>query len=206
MQKGFLIVALAATFISTFGFISISGKERTAKPAAARAVTLEQRASEALSYAKKHHLNTSYALLLDYSIPSGTPRLFVWSYEKQQVVARMYVMHGVGGGSTKEKPVFSNRPGSKCSSLGKYKVLKSHGYKVRRSYRLQGLERSNSNAFRRGIMIHRSTWVDRQCCKKYIPLHERSCQGCVTVSSKGMNYLERLIKSETTPLLLWSYT
>ena len=157
-------------------------------------------------WAKKHHLNTSYALLLDYSIPSGTPRLFVWSYEKQQVVARMYVMHGVGGGSTKEKPVFSNRPGSKCSSLGKYKVLKSHGYKVRRSYRLQGLERSNSNAFRRGIMIHRSTWVDRQCCKKYIPLHERSCQGCVTVSSKGMTYLERLIKSETTPLLLWSYS
>ena len=163
------------------------------------------RAAEALAYARKHHLNTEYVLLLDYSIPSGTPRLFVWDYERDKVVARTYVMHGVGGGSTAKEPVFSNTAGSKCSSVGKFKVLKSHGAKLRRSYRLQGLERSNSHAYKRGIMIHRSTWVDKWCWKKYIPLHEPSCQGCITVSSKGMSYLEKLIKSESTPLLLWSY-
>ena len=166
---------------------------------------LARRAAEALVYARKHHLNTDYVLLLDYSIPSGTPRLFVWSHDGHQVVARTYAMHGLGGGSTAERPVFSNKVGSKCSSLGKFKVLKTHGTTLKRSYRLQGLERSNSNAFRRGIMIHRSTWVDKWCKRKYIPLHGPSCQGCVTVSSRGMAYFERLIKSESKPILLWSY-
>ena len=180
-------------------------ERRPDKKPAGDADPLARRASEALVYARKHHLNTDYVLLLDYSIPSGTPRLFVWSHDKHQVVARTYAMHGVGGGSTAERPVFSNKAGSQCSSLGKFKVLTSHGAKLRRSYRLKGLERSNSNAYKRGIMIHRSKWVDTWCSKKYIPLHEPSCQGCVTVSSKGMAYLDRLIKSESTPLLLWSY-
>ena len=163
------------------------------------------RATEALDYAKAHKLNTNYALLVDYSIPSGTPRLFVWDFDQNKIVARTYVMHGVGKGSTAERPVFSNTVGSECSSLGKFKVTNIHGGKIKRSYRLTGLEASNSNAWRRGIMIHRSTWVDRWCWKEHIPLHEPSCQGCITVSSRGMTYLEKLIKNESEPLLLWSY-
>ena len=166
---------------------------------------IEQRAAEALEYAKKHKLNTNYVLLVDYSIPSGTPPMFIWDYSKNKVAARTYVMHGPGGGSTAEKPVFSNKIGSKCSSLGKFEVTKYHGSKLKRSYRMKGLEKSNSNAWRRGIMIHRSTWVDVNCSRKYIPLHEPSCQGCITVSSKGMNYLEKLIGKEDKNLLLWSY-
>ncbi len=163
------------------------------------------RATEALDYAKVHKLNTNYALFVDYSIPSGTPRLFVWDFAQNKIIARTYVMHGVGKGSTAEEPVFSNTVGSECSSLGKFKVTKIHGGKIKRSYRLIGLEASNSNAWRRGIMIHRSTWIDTWCWKEHIPLHEPSCQGCITVSSKGMTYLEKLIKNESEPLLLWSY-
>ena len=74
--------------------------------------------AEALVYTRKHNLNTDYVLLLDYSIPSGTPRLFVWDYNRDKVVARTYVMHGVGGGSTAKEPVFSN---------------KSHGFRPNRS-------------------------------------------------------------------------
>ena len=166
---------------------------------------MAMRVTEAVEYAKRHNLSCNYVLLLDYSIPSGTPRLFVWDTEKNRIVARTYVMHGLGGGSTAEQPVFSNKVGSGCSSLGKFKVTKLHGSKLKRSYRLKGLERSNSNAFRRGIMIHRSKWVDTWCKNTYIPLHEPSCQGCITVSSKGMDYLEGLINSEARPLLLWSY-
>ena len=204
MRNVTLAAIAAAVTVSAIGLFVSHVRKKFSEPVAEK-VTLEQRADEALAYARKHHMNTDYVLLLDYSIPSGTPRLFVWDYERDKVVARTYVMHGVGGGSTAKEPVFSNKAGSKCSSLGKFKVLKSHGAKLRRSYRLQGLERSNSHAYKRGIMIHRSTWVDKWCWKKYIPLHEPSCQGCITVSSKGMSYLEKLIKSESTPLLLWSY-
>ena len=177
-------------------------KENNAGPSG---ISLEERAAEAYQYARRHGLNTDYALFLDYSIPSGTPRLFVWDYDRNEVVARTYVMHGIGGGSTKSEPVFSNKPGSKCSSLGRFEVTKNHGNKIKRSYRLKGLDSSCSNAYRRGIMIHRSTWVDRWSWAEYIPLHSNSCQGCVTVSSKGMNYLENLINSQSRPLLLWSY-
>ena len=193
-------ISLAALVLLVFLEPGTGGKP------AGDADTLAKRADEALDYASKHEMNENYALLLDYSIPSGTPRLFVWSYERNKVVARTYVMHGVGGGSTAEEPVFSDKVGSKCSSLGKFKVTKAHWSKLKRSYRLQGLERSNSNAYRRGIMIHSSRWVDIWRKKKYIPLHEPSCQGCVTVSSRGMSYLERLIESEPKPILLWSYT
>ena len=177
-------------------------KENNAGPSG---ISLEERAAEAYQYARRHGLNTDYALFLDYSIPSGTPRLFVWDYDRNEVIARTYVMHGIGGGSTKSEPVFSNNPGSKCSSLGRFEVTMNHGNKIKRSYRLKGLDSSCSNAYRRGIMIHRSTWVDRWCWAEYIPLHSNSCQGCVTVSSKGMNYLENLINSQSRPLLLWSY-
>lgn len=46
---------------------------------------------------------------------------------------------------------------------------------------------------------------DNHCWMHYIPLHRSSCQGCVTVSSKGMRYLWQLVNNEEKPLLLWSY-
>lgn len=197
-------VMIAILFMIT-GDIACLEKRVTSGELLDDADSMTERASEAFDYAKLHKMNGNYVLLVDYSIPSGTPRLFVWSHDENKIVARTYVMHGPGEGSTAEHPVFSNRVGSKCSSLGKFKVTKLHGSKIKRSFRLQGLDRNNSNAFRRGIMIHRSTWVDRYCSKDYIPLHEQSCQGCITVSSKGMGYLERLIETESKPLLLWSY-
>ena len=38
-----------------------------------------------------------------------------------------------------------------------------------------------------------------------IPLHRASCQGCVTVSTRGMDYLWDLVNREKKPLLLWNY-
>ena len=166
---------------------------------------LETRAVEAQKVAHRRGLSEDYCLFVDYSIPSGTPRLFVWSFQENKAVASTYVMHGPGLGSTAEEPVFSNAPGSKCSSLGEFAVTKNHGAKLKRSFRLRGLELANRTAWGRGLMIHRSTWVDRHCGKKHIPLHEKSCSGCVTVSSPGMAYLEKLINRQSKQLLLWSY-
>lgn len=166
---------------------------------------LEERAAAARVVAKRHKLNEDYCLFVDYSIPSGTPRLYVWSYTENRVIASTYVMHGPGMGSTAEKPIFSNRPGSKCSSLGRFVVTKQHGNKLKRSYRLNGIDMDNQTALARGLMIHRSTWVDTHCWRDYIPLHAKSCQGCVTVSSMGLNYIEKLINSQDKELMLWSF-
>ena len=167
--------------------------------------SLEERADFALAFAKRHNLNEHYALFVDYSIPSGTPRLFVWDFRKNRIVARTYVMYGSGGGSTDERARFSNRPGSKCSSLGRFLVTKEHGRRNKRGFRIKGLDIDNKTAYGRGLMIHRAGWVDRHCWKKYIPLNEKCCMGCVTISSRGLNYLNPLITRERKPLLLWNF-
>ena len=167
--------------------------------------TIEERAENALAFAHRHNMNERYALFVDYGIPSGTPRLFVWDFQQKRIVASTYVMHGPGGGSTAEMPRFSNSPGSNCSSLGRFLVTKEHGNRNKRAFRIKGLDIDNQTAYARGLMIHSSGWVDSWCWKKYIPLHRASCLGCVTVSSRGMNYLYPFINKEKKPLLLWSF-
>ena len=167
--------------------------------------TIEQRADEALAFAHRHNMNEHYALFVDYSIPSGRPRLFVWDFHKHKILTSSYVMHGPGRGSTAKRPVFSNEPGSECSSLGRFLVTKEHGATLKRSFRLKGMDADNQTAYARGLMIHSSGWVNNHCWMNYIPLHRSSCQGCVTVSSKGRKYLWKLVNNEEKPLLLWNF-
>ena len=167
--------------------------------------TIEERAEKALAFACRHNMNEHYVLFVDYSMPSGTPRLFVWDFQKKEIIATTYVMHGSGGGSTAERPRFSNRPGSGCSVLGRFLVTKEHGYRNKRGFRIKGLDVDNQSAYARGLMIHGARWIDRYCWKRYIPLNAKCCLGCVTVSPKGMNYLYTLITKEKKPLLLWNF-
>jgi hypothetical protein len=150
-------------------------------------------------------MNEHYALFVDYGIPSGTPRLFVWDFHQRKIVASTYVMHGPGGGSTAERPVFSNKPGSECSSLGRFLITKEHGATLKRSFRLKGMDVDNRTAYARVLMIHGSSFLDGHVWMRYIPLHRASCQGCVTVSSRGMDYLWSLVNKEKKPILLWSF-
>ena len=168
--------------------------------------TIEECAEKALKFARRHNMNEHYALFVDYSIPSGTPRLFVWDFHQKKIIASTYVMHGSGGGSTAEHPRFSNRPGSNCSALGRFLVTKEHGNVNKNGFRLKGMDTDNQTAYARGLLIHSSFWVDSNCWMKYIPLRGKSCSGCVTVSSRGMNYLGKLINKEKKPLLLWSFS
>ncbi len=174
-------------------------------PDSGKSTTIESRAENARKFAGRKGLNEHYCLLLDYGIPSGTPRLFVWSFTESKVVYSAYAMHGPGRGSTDRTPVFSNDYGSKCSSVGRFEVTKLRGNKIRTGFRLKGLDRSNSRSLARGIMLHGSKWVDRNKRHRFIPLNEKSCQGCVTVSTKDMDYIGRLVRNEKDHLLLWSY-
>lgn len=166
---------------------------------------LEDRAAAALDFAKKKNMSTNYALFVDYGVPSGTPRLYVWDFNKRKIVARTYVMHGPGKGSAAEKPVFSNMPGSNCSSLGRFLVTKQHGRINKTGYLLRGLDIDNQTAYVRGLMIHRSTYLDGHVWMKYVPLKGNSCSGCVTVTSRGMEYIGKLVEKEKRPILLWNY-
>lgn len=47
--------------------------------------TIEERAEKALAFARRHNMNEHYALFVDYGIPSGTPRLFVWDFHQKRL-------------------------------------------------------------------------------------------------------------------------
>ena len=167
--------------------------------------TIEERAEKALAFAKRHNMNEQYALFVDYGMPSGKPRLFVWDFHQKRIIASTYAMHGPGGGSTDRYPRFSNTPGSECSSLGRFLVTKNRGNRLKRSFRLKVMDIDNQTAYARGLMIHGAKWVDTWCWKDYIPLNRASCKGCVTISSRGMSYLWPLINNEKKPILLWNF-
>lgn len=166
---------------------------------------LEDRAAAALDFVKKKNMSTNYALFVDYGVASGTPRLYVWDFNKKKIVARTYVMHGPGNGSTDKKPVFSNKVGSNCSSLGRFLVTRQHGKRNKTGYLLRGLDTDNQTAYKRGLMIHKSAYLDRHVWMKYIPLNGSSCLGCVTVTSRGIEYIGKLVEKEKRPILLWNY-
>ena len=114
--------------------------------------TIEERAEKALQFARRYNMNEHYALFLDYSIPSGTPRLFVWDFHQKKIIASTYVMHGSGGGSTAEHPCFSNTVGSGCSSLGRFLVTKEHGNVNKDGFRIKGMDSDNQTAYERGLL------------------------------------------------------
>lgn len=161
---------------------------------------IHRKAKEARIYAKKHKMNDRFCFLLDFSHDLFTKRFFVYDLLNSCVMQTALVCHGYGGGSTESKVVFSNDPGSKCSSLGKYEVG-TRGYSGRGihvNYQLHGLESTNSNAFRRYVVIHSYEYFmcDFPCMVS---------EGCVIVCDDMMLYLDGLLKTATKPTLLWIF-
>ena len=160
---------------------------------------------EALAFCKQNKMDTTICIMVDMSTHSGKKRLFVYNFKKNQVLIESLCAHGVGGGSTPLKPVFSNQEGSYCTSLGKYKV-KGRSYSnwgINIHYKMYGLEKSNSNAFKRIVVLHSYTPVPN---KEIYPqtLFGQSA-GCPVISNKAMRKIDILLKVKRKPVLLWIY-
>jgi hypothetical protein len=106
--------------------------------------------------------HTSRLVVIDYSLPATTRRLWVVDIPTGSVLLHEYVAHGVGSGGIMAR-LFSNREGSNQSSLGAF-VTGAPYYGVRGlSLRLRGLEPGiNDRALARGLVIHGTpgvSWV-----------------------------------------------
>ena len=93
-------------------------------------------------YCHNNGLNEHYAVVVDFSGPSGKHRFFVCDLKKQEIISSSLCAHGSGKGSTVTKPVFSNEVGSNCSSLGHYAITGRHKMSSTGlpSFRLEGLD------------------------------------------------------------------
>ena len=171
-------------FIITCGIVFISNTAPSDLPAK----TLELR-----SYCQSGGYNTSYGILIDYSRHSFQQRLYVVDLNSGDIVMRSLCGHGKGGNSNIFKGEFSNVPDSNCSSLGHYKIgreRRMYNYPVN-AFELDGLDKTNSNARARAILIHPS-------------IGPRSL-GCVTLPFHKYKALAKMLHSQSGSIIMWAY-
>lgn len=178
---------------------------------------LDERAEEALEYCKENGYSTDCCLLVDYGRHSGRVRFFVWDFEKEKAVLKSLCAHGYGKGSTARKPIFSNETGNFCSSLGHYKVGKEKTMgkpKGRKALVLYGKDKTNSNAFQRGILIHPVSLPNFPIYPFLIPVKVHKVfghkirpksEGCITIPFGKYDKVSNIVKSSSRPVLMWVY-
>ena len=130
---------------------------------------------------KKGVVSGSLLALVDYSLSSTQPRLWVIDLSDRSVLFAELVAHGRNSGG-EFATRFSNRRGSKQSSLGLFRAAETyfgqHGY----SLRLDGLEAGfNDLARERAIVIHGADYVS----DAFVAEHGRLGRswGCPALSS-----------------------
>jgi len=104
--------------------------------------------------------------VIDYSLPSTQPRLWIFDLARGRLLHQELVAHGRNTGERLAER-FSNVEGSKMSSLGLYQATEtyygSNGY----SLRLRGLDAGfNDNALSRAIVMHGAPYVSEAIAER----------------------------------------
>ncbi len=99
--------------------------------------------------------------VIDYSLPSTQPRLWVFDLMRHRLLFQELVAHGRNTGEQRAER-FSNVEGSRMSSIGLYQAAEtyygSNGY----SLRLRGLDPGfNDKALARAIVMHGAPYVSQ---------------------------------------------
>ena len=164
---------------------------------------LKRQAAAIREYAKANHFNTNYCFLVDMSIPSGKKRFFVYNIKKDSLEFSSLVAHGWGSCQQgNDQLQFSNIPNSCQTSLGKYKIGHSYNGTFGLAFKLYGLDKTNSNAFERAIVLHSLSQVPDS---ETYPDGICNSAGCPMVSPAFLTILSKYIKSSRKPILLWIY-
>lgn len=197
MKKVLTIFLVVLLSITAWQFVA----NHTSKETKMRAKKYAVKAKE---YCKQNGYRTDYCFLVDFDVHSGKNRFFVWDFKKNKIVYSTICVHGRGGGSTYEKPVLSNVPGSKCSSEGRYKLGRTrqmNSHPNTPCIELDGLDPTCSNARRRAILIHPSAW---QFPTYPTPVRWRTA-GCFGMSWYGFHKINNYKNMSSNPILLWAY-
>jgi len=104
--------------------------------------------------------------VIDYSLPSTKPRLWVFDVAQGRLLFQELVAHGRNTGEHLAER-FSNVEGSKMSSLGLFRTAEtyygSNGY----SLRMHGLDAGfNDNALVRAIVMHGAPYVSEAIAER----------------------------------------
>lgn len=166
----------------------------------------QSRLERALDIVDERDLNEQYVMFVDYSIPSGKFRFFIYDYEHKRYAVISKCGHGCGPGNTDERPIFSNEPGSCCASLGNFEVqniiaMPKNG---RIAILIDGLDPTNDNAKGRGLMIHGGMKKEGEIYPEYIHIGILS-EGCVALSDIPFAYTVAIKSGTDDDILLQAY-
>jgi len=161
---------------AALGLILLAGPVRADDPLVARLAAAAPAANpqvlslaaRAANCARRQGLLDGFQHLavIDYSLPSTQPRLWVFDVARGRLLFQELVAHGRNTGE-KLAERFSNVEGSKMSSLGLYQATDtyygSNGY----SLRLRGLDAGfNDNALARAIVMHGAPYVSEAIAER----------------------------------------
>lgn len=158
-------------------------------------------AAEAKVFARRNGYSDLLCFLIDMSLPSGQNRFFIYDFRKDSLQNAGLVTHGRCNQNWLEGRKYGNAVGSGCTSPGKYKIGYSYNGRFGLAFKLYGLDKTNSNAFRRFVVLHSHT------CVPETPVEYEICQsdGCPTVAPGFLQQLKPIIERSAKPVLLWIY-
>lgn len=190
-----------------FSFIIIScevkSQENHSIQYASPEAKISQKIADLKAFLKESDYTSDKAFLIDFSISSSKFRFFVVDLKSGKIIQKALVAHGDGSedGKVNETLKFSNIDGSHCSSLGKYVIEEKYKGKFGMSYRLTGLDETNSNARSRAIVLHRLS------CIPDVEQSEEICLsfGCPMVSDNFFKILEQHIDKSDKKLIIYAY-
>lgn len=141
--------------------------------------------------------NNDFVFFADLTLSSSDYRFFVIRLKDSMIINRGLCCNGKTGKNG--EVLYSNQPGSNCSSQGAYKIGTAYTGKFGKAFKLHGLEATNSNAYARAVVLHSYRGVPRS---SYGFRLFRS-QGCPTVNPEYLKELSSIIDQSSKPIMLY---
>lgn len=161
-----------------------------------------EKIAQTKNFLKKTKYNQDLAIFINFRIPSNKFRFFIYDLKNDKILEKAIVAHGSGSVvKGTNQLVFSNKENSYQSSLGKYQIGSSYVGSFGKSYRLIGLDKTNSNAAKRAIVIH------PYYCISDIETQNLACLslGCPMLSPNFFKVAEKYIDASKKPIILYAF-
>ncbi len=161
---------------------------------------LRKKAKELKQFAAGRY-NTRYACFIDFSVFSGRRRFVLYDLRRDSIISRSLVAHGQGPDFRAETVAFSNEPGSRCSSPGRYAIGAKYTGRFGTAYKLHGLDASNNQAYKRFVVLH------GHACVPSVEVSQGICRsdGCPTLNPAYFSTIQPYLDRSAKPMLLWIY-
>jgi len=163
---------------------------------------IPEKADEILPFLEENHYSTDLAILVDMSLSMHQKRMYIVNPQTKEILHSCLVAHGKGNQSSEDNVYFSNVPNSFCSSLGKYKIAERYTGRYGDSYRLDGLDSTNSNARKRAIVFH---YYEHQSPSESLGPHYFS-EGCPMLAEEDWRIVDEYIKGQNKSCILWIFS